>query len=503
MPAPPARLLALLAASALLACADPAPSDPLPPAPTPQPTHVDGDTPRLPFAAGCVDLAPAERLLAASPEGDAWVFRAPSTDDAAAAELHVVQLERRERALPAPPVAAVASATAWSHQALTLVGDDHLWRVGAQEPEPLYLPTELGAPRAFCGDPQQDGDALVLTDAGLFERAAGQWWRVDLAGPVGLGDIAWIGRRDGACAGADGDVWLGAGDAVWRLAEEGFQRREPPRTPTGPGVAHAGGVALPAGEVLLLGDAEGWAEVVFEAPIERVAAAGERLWVATEEGLFVHDPSGWRGASVTLPARVDALHPHAAGGAWLRSGDALCHLAPDPLLRVRGLRPFERIPAGAVDLDVAAIDGAGVPLAMETLSVAIDGEPVMSIPVSGDGWRLEAFDLGPTGWHALELEIAAGDDVLLQRGLTYRVTESVSFAEALAPLAEARCAGSDCHGAGATDAPELLTHAQWVRYAPAIRAQVVSGRMPREPEAPLSPEEIDRIVEWIEGGLQP
>ena len=40
--------------------------------------------------------------------------------------------------------------------------------------------------------------------------------------------------------------------------------------------------------------------------------------------------------------------------------------------------------------------------------VAIDGEPVMSIPVSGDGWRLEAFDLGPTGWHALELEIAAG-----------------------------------------------------------------------------------------------
>lgn len=75
-----------------------------------------------------------------------------------------------------------------------------------------------------------------------------------------------------------------------------------------------------------------------------------------------------------------------------------------------------------------------------------------------------------------------------------------SFANEVNPIIQSSCAtNSGCHGSGSNNGPgELLRHTQIFNARLAIRAAIISGRMPKS--GSLTTVQKNSIICWIDNG---
>lgn len=109
---------------------------------------------------------------------------------------------------------------------------------------------------------------------------------------------------------------------------------------------------------------------------------------------------------------------------------------------------------------------------------------------------------------AMVLAGALAASLTVRIGAHDRITTSVTWAREITPIVQARCAR--CHVAGGRAPMSLVTYEDARPWARAIRAQVLSRKMPKWPAArgygdfandpSLSPFEIQLIVAWADGG---
>jgi hypothetical protein len=352
----------------------------------------------------------------------------------------------------------------------------------------------MGAVRGVCGDPLED-HAFVLAD-GLYQRSADQWWRWSPSG-ARFDAMAWVGRHDGACARADDYVWVAdeSGQFV-RVGETGVASfGQPPgaaQVQLGPGSM----VIAEAGGELWLGP-DPWSALAFEAgDVQLVSAAGDSVWVAAGDRLFRMVDSDVTHIEAWLPGTIDGLWAHAAGGAWIESGGQLCHQQIEPLVRVRGLRPYEHRRNGAIRFTV---------LSDAAVQVELDGA-VHAVTASGGGRYDVVAELDEVGWHRFDLRAGGAHRAIDVKRVQ---TGELTWVDDIAPLFAAHCAGGPCHGpspsAQAGDArADLSTYAGWVENRDAIVARVGGvGDMP-VPASRLDswgPDEVAAVLAWIDGGM--
>lgn len=81
-------------------------------------------------------------------------------------------------------------------------------------------------------------------------------------------------------------------------------------------------------------------------------------------------------------------------------------------------------------------------------------------------------------------------------------TQPASFTEDVMPIISINCAISGCHEPG-VQAPDLTQKENIIASAPLIKTQVQTRTMPpSDSEAPLSSNEIQTIVCWVDNGAQ-
>jgi hypothetical protein len=503
------------------------------------PTVVPLDAPSLAIRAGvCVSLDAGERPLGTSPEGDLWLV-APAAPETT--RVRVLAVDGTEAGAPfVLPFPDVTDGQPWDRHRATVIAQGMLVSVANGVPRSLTFPDGLGTPRAFCGDPEGEGDAFVLAD-GVFEKAAGQWWRwrpegVEDFGSFGMG---WISRVDGACRAPNGALWVGEarpdGEAgpPWRLDDAevvrfdgldrttavayaglGRVRADAPEGDGGDGVAagspDSSGVSLLVdGELVEV--SRDYRRNVFEAgDVDELASTIGMLWARVGDRVYARpEPAGttWSlldgVAPAPLPRTGRTLFPHAAGGLWIaEAGPRLCHRSLDTRFEVRGLRPREQRLAPTADLTVTVEDGLG------PLEVLRDGAALLPRPADLEAGAVTFIDLdlGPRGPHALTLrDLGTGRTRVLPYVL--RAGDGGTWNESIAPIFEGHCAGGPCHGPGPSDAnrPDLSTFEDWVTWADTIAARVgVVGDMPPPAirQASWGPDQIETIVAWIEGGME-
>ena len=181
--------------------------------------------------------------------------------------------------LPAEPILDLAS----TGPELFIAAGAGLFALRAPGESAQRIALGAGAdPRGLAVDP--DGAVWAATAAGLYVRGPGQaeFERVE---SVPAGDVASV-----ACAGDE--VWVGLESALYAGSRAaGFTRR---LTGVEPGWWELRGAAR-SGEVTLLGVAAGVWRIdragarqieLGDGALFRIAAAGERLWVAAERGLY-------------------------------------------------------------------------------------------------------------------------------------------------------------------------------------------------------------------------
>jgi len=476
----------------LNACASPASEDPGPELPPPPPPiehpEVPADLEPVAYESRCIGLTDGESVLGTSSEGDLWLQHdgelRVATPDGARVPLGHRRLER------------LSAATPYDGEEAVVVADRELWRVRGHELEPLYLPDGLGVPWLVCGDAARDG-AWLATSQGLLERSSGEWWWVQPP-EMEFEGVDKLYAVEGACTGPNGILWFRTREGThWRLDPTGLLPLDPPQHAT-LGAADRDGLTLAATDAILrTSDGLAWDIHRFAAgDVRGVGASGGRVWVAAGEDLYCATPEGedltWARTDVTLPATLDGVHAHAAGGAWVIGEGMACHVAPAAPIRVRGLRPSARLRPGSADLQVLEIPEA------EALRVFRDDEAL-----DAESWFLRDVALGDAGWHELRFEVDVAGQTLA-RTLPYRVVPGdVSWEADIAPLYEAHCASSECHDSGNGRTLDLDTFEAWNTYAFEIRAAVTSGRMPRTRSEGWSATEQQKILDWIEGGMLP
>ena len=452
------------------------------------PRVVPLDTPRVALESECLSLDGAS-ILSVSPEGDLWLSQAQG----ASTELRVRALDGTETTYTQD--GAIADAVAWSDSVLTFVSDGVYVRDG-EFVDSLPWPMEAGAPRGLCGDPRLDRDGFVIAED-LFQRSGGEWWRWRPA--MGdFGGVQSIPRNLGACRGERGESWLVTGSGLWRIGDIGLERVD--------GLAEVRDVAFGAGFGAVALTDEGffvgpdrWESTTFEAgDASAVAGAGSRLYAAAGGRVyrFVDDDV----EELTFEGAPDTvrLHPFASG-LWIETDTHACRVAEDsaPLV-VRGLRPWMRRGLDPLMLDVSGPTGG--------LAILRDGQMVHEDAAFDGAQSVLGVDAGAAGWHTLTLRVTG--DSPASREIRYEVVRSSgsTYVDDIAPLFEAHCSGSECHGADRDDLerPDLSTYAGWVDSARTIRDRVgMTGDMPPFDERLESwdSEEATLIVAWIDEGM--
>lgn len=446
---------------------------------------VPADVARIAVTPTCVPLAPASRVLGVSSEGELWLVDGASRqtvvlDAAGASHPGVAQIDDASGALP------------WSDEAAALIVDGGLWTVTGGDREFVPTPPELGRIGQLCGDPTSERGAFVASDQGLFERLGGFWWRWTPSSAGDFGDARELVRNDGSCVGQDDTVWMvTTAGRLWQIsaADARIVAGDDAHPVTAAAAAGALGAAALQGDRLRFGPP--WHDVEFASGTPRaLAAGGGGLWVLVDDAIYQRQDSTWRALDGALPGAL-AVHPHAAGGAWIEYADRVCHAALGPALVIRGLRPYEHRVAATASLTVAS--------AQPTLTVARDGTALTTVTGAG-AHALADVDLGPPGWH--QLSLTAGSAV---RTLDYDVVDLPlrAWATDVQPIFAGHCTGGACHGPmpGGTQV-DLSTYAAWRARAGRIRERLLRGQMP--PVGPLlDPATLAIVLDWIEGGMKP
>lgn len=442
---------------------------------------VPADVPRVTATSTCVAFAAESRVLGVSPEGDLWYVEGGTNQtkvlDATGAERPgATRVDDASMVLP------------WTATASALIVDGGLWTTSDRGREFLATPTELGRIGQLCGDPSAERGAFVGTDAGLFQRLGGFWWRWTPAGGTGFGTARQLVRNDGACVGKDEALWLvNTDNQLWRIAPTAAEVVAEDVSVAA--AAGAEGAAAIAGERLVLGPP--WHDVEFASGTpRRVAGGGASLWVQVGDFVYQRVDGSWRIID-GMAAGATGVLPHAAAGAWFTYADKVCHATLGAPLVIRGLLPYEHRTVATADLTVSS--GAA------QLTVERDGAAVATFTGEGEH-RLVGFDLGAGGWHALT--VRAGD---ASRRLDYEVIDLPvrSWEADVKPLFTQSCAGVGCHGPNpVNNQVDLSTYQAWRSRAGRIRERLLRGQMPPVPPA-LTPDSLAIVLDWIEGGMKP
>ncbi len=475
----------------------------------------------LELSASCVALAPGERLLSISPEGQLWLASSASPS----ASVRVVDLE-----LGSDETVELAHAPvelqAWDSSRAIYLADDRLWLTELDEglTEPLYWPETLAAPTGFCGDPSVDGDGFVVADAALLQRDAGLWWRWVTPQGQDFGPIAALGRSYGACVDRQGALWLRtAAGEVWRVSANdarvvdalaGAERLVFDDSFGGAGLLADQMSSDTPGPRLIYGTPEaGWIAPEFAAGsaspdaaparVTAIAASAGRLWVAGEFGLLGFADGEWREVLVdgAALAGTDLLADELladAGAPWIVRYGELCRLSAGPSITLADLRPLQRLSAALIDFAVLGPAEAG------SVEILVDGQLADS-PVGGPPWAVDELELGSPGWHQVEIRDDLGNARTLDVEL--RLPSVGTWFDDIKPLAELHCAGiNGCHGpeVAGLGRPVLSEYEGWVLAADAIRARVgLIGDMPPPANRLESWDagEVSMILTWIEAGM--
>lgn len=271
--------------------------------------------------------------------------------------------------------------------------------------------------------------------------------------------------------------------------------------------------------VLLAYTGTSWRQFTLGASPRKLISAGRFAWLQAGDSIyrFDADGAGWAKAN-GLDAAATLLGMDATGAAWIRVGENTMSISPSTPVRISGLHEGSRIYDGQLVLQAAlpstlAVDavewqfddhaphqlepsngmmGAGPTLEQTFFSLAGNEASGLPRPVS-----LGSLE---DGWHTLTFTATSGYTKLTRKvnfEFAGAATATVSWAEDIKPISEARCA--KCHSTGTE--PELTTYAQWKANAAFAAAAVRDARMPAD--GPMDAASISAIVRWANGGTQP
>jgi hypothetical protein len=452
----------------------------------------------------CQLLADDESLVGVSPEGEAWVqgdtgMRHVSPDGTS------TELDARFTRSDA--------LVGWNESSAFVIGDNSLWSATFTGSEPLALPPEIGKPRFLCGDPRDTSGSFVVTTRGLFEHRDDTWLR--WAVPVELLESMEIRDLQGACSGEDPVMYLVAQQSLWEVRHgEAASFREVADltevSATGADV-RVGFVALREGELLRLDG--GWVKIPFdEGVVTRMSVADSVLWASVGAELYRRDRfEKWEHLQTAAwPRSIDLLESYSAGGAWLVTGNLLCHVAHRETLRVNGVRPYDRLPSGST----LSFQVSGDPAMGSALSARLDGE---ALPVTGSAgsWSVGGANTLGAGWHSLTLDVASPEGVV-RRTVKFLVEgtvdgpptpvpdPTVSWERDIRPLYEASCAV--CHGEDGNQT-FLGSYEALSALGPLALDLVSRGEMPPASAVgvaePLDAAEVRLLETWVQEGMGP
>ncbi len=474
------------------------PVDPIDPIQIPEvPVSIE----LLPATATCSALGAGETILDVSAEGHLWLATSSVT-----AQVRVLDgwdsnyQAHYELAFDAIQNARVLTATT-----AAFIADGALWFVENGERLSISAPDVLRDGATLCGDPSKR--AFVLSAGTLFERSEDEWLEWTGLESAFAGGATLL-SRDGECAGTDDRLWIVSGGegelAFWELTPVAVKN---PALLAG---AHHASLLRDRPLALKDGDLfvgpEPWAQWSFGQGEARVlAAAGAYAWILAGEQLLRYDGEHFLRVELPVGTAVSALHPHASGGIWLAAsttsttaGNFVCHVAPDPMLRVAGLRNGEQRTDAAFVLRTRATE--------EDMNVVarIDGVDVEPTSIN-DGWFTFTGTLA-LGWHTVQ--ISAPDNKAVRELAVKRVPATGrSFESDIFPIYQASCTGSECHVANSTaGAPDLSSYEAWISRSSKIRDRVVRAQdmPPLASRGPTwSQEQVAFINEWLNGGMRP
>jgi len=484
------RLAALAVPATLVGCVGTLGTDLPAPAPSSVRDVALTDAARLTAERACITMASGESLLDVTADGDVWIGTAAG---ARVVSRHGITLDelalragRADWALALGPSRALVGASG------------SVFRIDGELVEPVDLPSALGRPIGACGDSIPSAQLALRTDTGVYLRRGGVWARLDVASAPLLPWAA-LAEEGGACTGREGAFFLAHEEGVvaWDAEETDATILTRLRVPEA--LSRQGAlVASVAGGLLRVRTAADEPVDTIRLDLGAVTAASVgagRVWAIAGGELVRRETDG---RLERLGMRADALEVVAdeTGGAWVLSagGRELCRAATEDGLAIRGLSPHERV-AGARAFRVEA----GLPA--DHLEVRVDGRVVHRDGATdvGDGWDVPATDLGEPGWH----DVVVTADVLgieLRRELEVHVPEVRTFADDVAPIFAAQCAG--CHGERGAQS-RLDRYETWRAMGPRMLVRIAAGEMPPPPAARVSAHEVDVIQQWLEGGMLP
>lgn len=441
----------------------------------------------LSTTATCAPLGLGERVVAVSPEGHLWL----GTSSAATTRLRVLDgWDPTARAAFELPFAAIEHGQAWSSTTASFIADGALWQIRDGARTAISSPIEIAPGARVCGD--LAGRALVLSGGRLIERVGDEWFEWTGLGEVLTATASFL-TRDGACIGSDDQVWLDAGGrALWKLSPTAVTEV----------TDEMDGQAAMSGDRLLIiedgllrvgTDAKKWS---FARGTPRtLAAAGAYGWIVVEDALLRLFGEEFVEVEQTMGSAIEAIHPHASGGVWLEAANAICHLSPDSMLRVRGARNGDQREGARLHVWARATGSAEV-------TATLAGEVLAPVTAEGEWLRFESEQ--DLGWSTLELQAGEGRRTLALKRLPENVR---SFEADIRPIYEASCSGGSCHSPDSTSgAPDFSRYEAWTARAARLRLRVVD-RQDMPPIAARNGDwgeaQIAIINEWLSGGLRP
>lgn len=479
----------------------------VPPAP---PSEPDSDAQTIDVRgsmevdAWCVN-APHERdVQSISPSGEAWLV------DSRAEQLIVLGPNAKVQMEFTFATEGLGRLHAWNDVYASFIASGRLWRTDPNtRPQLAAWPPGLPQPTDFCGDPSTDGDGVVIAGNAIYRREQGFWWRWTLPSGENFGPLSSIARGAGACVDSEGAAWLlDESRTLWRVHAEDTRPVEGFDDVAGATFVPAIGVVGWRRDTLLVRNLGESSSLRFPDgdPIVGVSGSESTLWVLTPGRLWRYDGADWLEAVPATGAPAENLTSARllgadATGVWIGTAteaeQRICRLTPRPNLDLHGLRPLERLSAPVVSLEVFgdALEK------LEDLTLVLDAKEVHRHDGSAP-WLVEALDLGPDGWHVLEL--VSGGRTLRRLEIELRQPKLATWQEDIDPLAAQHCALAGCHDVHAEgNRPSLADYQDWVDNADAIRLRVAASDMP-PPAARLetwTPEAATTILSWIESGM--
>jgi hypothetical protein len=347
-----------------------------------------------------------------------------------------------------------------------------------------------------------DGDDLdlwIVSPEQLLLWRSGSVYDLQPAGLAGGAlEVTW-----GSLAG-DQALWVGAGDSLYALVEEEGSFMAYPRT----GDFAVSGLAVDAyGTLWAASDGDLWGrwpdstEDVLELPFTTldVAASADsgETWIATDDGLWLHDAGIFRPVDGAPPGALLGVDP--VGRALIAGEDGLSRLsAGRPLL-------FLGVTDGTELADLSTLHL--LPTITESfvgLTALLDGEPVTLDEDSGWSLQLDP-DLLSDGAHELQASADYGDDEPVTASLFFSVGEFIppTWSAHIEPLFQLECALCHQATAGATSAGgghPIDTLAAWQTEIDGILEAVIDEQMPLN-RPPLDDDQVGLIEDWRAGGF--